>query len=211
MFNGQFARFSMKSSRQFIWLLAVAVVAAGFWAMERTERRPEPVLQRAAASAQVVSENHFSPDENLERLDAAQLGAAQRSLDIAMYAFTDKYLAEAIVQAARRGVQVRIYRDHAQFLDEQRKAGRHEDESTTEMFRGERNIQVRVKHKRELMHLKAYAVDGTLLRDGSANWSPSGLKRQDNNARFTTNPVEVQAFQKVFEDMWAGRENEVLQ
>jgi phosphatidylserine/phosphatidylglycerophosphate/cardiolipin synthase-like enzyme len=195
--------------RQFIWLLAVGLVAAGFWAVQRSER-PQPVLQRAAASA-VVSENHFSPEENLERLDVAQLDAAQRTLDIAMYAFTDKYLAEALVRAARRGVQVRVYRDHSQFEDEQRNAERHEDQSTTEMFRGERNIQVRVKHKRELMHLKAYAVDGTLLRDGSANWSPSGLKRQDNNARFTTNAAEVQAFQKVFEDMWAGRENEVVQ
>jgi phosphatidylserine/phosphatidylglycerophosphate/cardiolipin synthase-like enzyme len=57
------------------------------------------------------------------------------------------------------------------------------------------------------MHLKSYCVDGALLRDGSANWSPSGLKRQDNNARFTTDRRQIQAFQSVFEGMWA-RDNE---
>ena len=33
---------------------------------------------------------------------------------------------------------------------------------------------VRIKERGPLMHLKAYAVDGVLLRTGSANLSPSG-------------------------------------
>ena len=52
-------------------------------------------------------------------------------------------------------------------------------------------IQIRVKASHELMHLKAYVIDGSLLRDGSANWSPSGLKRQDNNAHFTSDRAQV--------------------
>jgi phosphatidylserine/phosphatidylglycerophosphate/cardiolipin synthase-like enzyme len=122
-----------------------------------------------------------------------------------MYAFTDRYLAEAVLQAAHRGVQVRLYRDHGQYEDEQ---GRRD--STTGMFQGDPNIQLRVKRARELMHLKAYCVDGTVLREGSANWSPSGLKRQDNDAHFTTDPRAVQEFQQAFESMWS-RENDVVQ
>ncbi|MGI4831357.1 MAG: phospholipase D-like domain-containing protein [Janthinobacterium lividum] len=45
-------------------------------------------------------------------------------------------------------------------------------------------IEVRVKGARDLMHLKSYAVDGRLLRSGSANWSPTGLKRQDNDVLY---------------------------
>ncbi len=194
--------------RQIVWLLVIAALAATLWYTQRAQR-PAPVLQRAAAGS-VVEESHFSPAENLEQLDLAQLDGAQRSLDIAMYAFTDKYLADAVVRAARRGVQVRLYRDHSQYDDEQRKAGQHDSQSTTEMFRGEPNIQLRVKSSRELMHLKAYCVDGALLRDGSANWSPSGLKRQDNNLRFTTDPRQVQQYQQVFDGLWT-RENEVVQ
>ena len=36
------------------------------------------------------------------------------------------------------------------------------------------------------MHLKSYAVDGGLLRTGSAKWSPTGLKRQDNDVPYET-------------------------
>lgn len=44
-------------------------------------------------------------------------------------------------------------------------------------------IEVRMKGQKELMHLKSYAIDGTCVRAGSANWSPTGLKRQDNDVR----------------------------
>jgi phosphatidylserine/phosphatidylglycerophosphate/cardiolipin synthase-like enzyme len=196
------------SPRQVIWVAITLIVAAALWYSQRP-RPVTPVLQRAPAGA-VVDEDHFSPTENLERMDLAQIDGARRSIDVAMFAFTDRYLAEAIVRAAHRGVQVRIYRDHSQFDDEQRKAGQHDNESTTDIFQRERNIQVRVKRSRELMHLKAYCIDGSLLRDGSANWSPSGLKHQDNNARFTTDAREVQEFQHLFEGMWA-RDNQVVQ
>lgn len=190
----------------------IAVVAVAVTLLYQYRRGvPAAFTPRAAVAETAGAADFFSPGENLERLDLEQLNRAQRSIDIAMYAFTDKYIAEQLVGLARRGVVVRIYRDRSQFDDEQRKAGRRDSESTAEIFRGEPNIRLRVKHSRELMHLKAYLVDGTLLRDGSANWSPSGLKRQDNNARFTTDPAQIKAFQQVFEQMWSRPDNEQIQ
>ena len=52
------------------------------------------------------------------------------------------------------------------------------------------------------MHLKSYAVDGRLLRTGSANWSPTGLKRQDNDVLYESSPVAVERFERKFEEMW---------
>ncbi|HEX8926715.1 MAG TPA: phospholipase D-like domain-containing protein, partial [Terriglobales bacterium] len=83
--------------------------------------------------------------------------------------------------------------------------------STTEMFSGQPNIQVRVKRSRELMHLKSYLVDGRELRTGSANWSPTGEKRQDNNAHFTTDPQQVKTYQSAFEQMWQRDDNQRVQ
>jgi hypothetical protein len=43
-------------------------------------------------------------------------------------------------------------------------------------------IEIRIKHKASApMHLKSYQIDGRLLRTGAANFSASGLKRQDND------------------------------
>jgi len=62
-------------------------------------------------------------------------------------------------------------------------------------------VRVKPASRIDLMHLKCWS-DGQVLRDGSANWSTAGLKRQDNDARFTTNRQEVQEFNRNFEQLW---------
>lgn len=162
---------------------------------------------------------HFSPSENLERPEidhlkaaAEHARAARRPLDIAIYAFTDRILAALLVREAEQGTVVRIYRDGEQFENEERNAARFREQSTTAMFRGQRNIRVRVKppSPSDLMHLKCWS-DGELLREGSANWSPAALKRQDNNVRFSRNPDEVRAFEADFEAMWNRPSNTIVQ
>ena len=187
---------------------AILVLAISAWLTSRPDSRVT-----VTAAGPTRSENHFSPSEDLERLDVAQLDRAQRTLDIAMYAFADRYLAEAVLRAAHRGVTVRIYRDREQFEEEQRHADQRHEPSATDIFHGEARIQVRVKAsgRHDLMHLKAYLVDGGLLRDGSANWSNAGLKQQDNNAHFTNDPAQVRAFQADFERMWTRLDNERVQ
>jgi phosphatidylserine/phosphatidylglycerophosphate/cardiolipin synthase-like enzyme len=116
--------------------------------------------------------------------------------DIAMYAFTDHILADAVADAAERGVKVRIYRDAQQYEQE---SGR--DPYVARKLAAEQNVSIRVKHSSDLMHLKEWS-DGSRLREGSANWSPSGEKRQDNSAAVFTNKQAAQAFERKFQDMW---------
>jgi phosphatidylserine/phosphatidylglycerophosphate/cardiolipin synthase-like enzyme len=166
-----------------------------------------------AKPTQLIMEDHFSPPEDLEHIDLYRLEHARLSLDVAMFSFTDRFLADELVKLAREGVEIRIYRDHEQYDTEQRNAAQHHDRSTTDMFRGENNIHIRVKGsgRRDLMHLKAYLIDGLLLRDGSANWSLAGERFQDNNARYTNDPVEIRYFADDFEQMWARSDNQVVQ
>jgi hypothetical protein len=80
------------------------------------------------------------------------------------------------------------------------------------MLRGQRNIHVDVKaaSRGGLMHLKDWS-DGQILREGSANWSPSALKRQDNNIRFSHDLAEVRAFEADFEAMCNRPSNRIVQ
>lgn len=197
------------------FLIAIACLVAITLMIQKVQQKHVTAhveeLTRAAEAGTPVAEDHFSPREDLERMDVQRLEGAKISVDIAMYAFTDRYIAEELQTLAHRGVKIRIYRDQQQYEEEQRHASKKSDDSTTSMLTGEGNVQVRVKGHRELMHLKAYLVDGTLLRDGSANWSPSGEKRQDNNAHFTADPAQAAAFQKIFEEMWGRADNLVVQ
>ena len=81
-------------------------------------------LLLAAAPAVAQTGAHlYSPGTNLEQSELAQLETATRSVDVAMYSFTDRYLAEALAAVARKGVRVRVYRDREQFSQEMQRGG----------------------------------------------------------------------------------------
>jgi phosphatidylserine/phosphatidylglycerophosphate/cardiolipin synthase-like enzyme len=146
-------------------------------------------------------------------LDIAELRKAKQRVDIAMYSFTDRRLTEVINELAARRVEMRVYRDQEQFEDEERMAVRHGERSTTQSFRGRPTIHVRVKQGslRDLMHEKAFCIDGHLFREGSANWSRGGLLVQDNNAHYSSDATAIERFERAFEKMWERRDNLVFQ
>jgi len=144
---------------------------------------------------------HYAPSENLESIDLQQLADAKGHLDIAMYAFTDRSIAQELVRLADLGIAIRIYRDGEQFQQEEERGN-----STADILRGHANIHIKVKRpsRQALMHLKAY-TDGTVLREGSANWSLAGLRVQDNDLTLTTKNVE--AFERLFDELWLRPSN----
>jgi phosphatidylserine/phosphatidylglycerophosphate/cardiolipin synthase-like enzyme len=161
----------------------------------------------------VPSGEHFSPAENLERLDLAALASAQHSVDLCMYAFTDVLLARELIDRARHGVIVRIYRDGKQFEDEQERSSRYGWVTTAALLHGQTNIQIRVKppSRQFIQHLKVYCVDGALLRDGSANFSRAGEEWEDDSANFLAGPAVCERFEEDFETLWNRPTNIVVQ
>ena len=160
----------------------------------------------AQAGETTGSPIYFSPDTNLEEIDVAMIGRAQLTIDVAMYAFTDRRIAAALRRAAGQGVKVRIYRDRDQYEEEERR-GR----GVRSLLAGEPNISIRVKASNELMHEKAVLYDGHLLRDGSGNWSISAARYQDNEISVSDNAAMAHAFASDFERMWSRTDNTVIQ
>ena len=79
----------------------------------------------------------------MERSELAQLDTATHTVDVAMYSFTDRELAEELVTLARKGVRVRVYRDREQFAQEMQWG----NVSTTSILLAA-GIEVRVKGAR---------------------------------------------------------------
>ena len=215
MFRGGVKGFALLAGATlFVVLLFHDAIAQAF--------RNDPVFQQ---SGRLVAQGHqllrppmmhFAPDENLERFDIEQLRKTRVRVDISMYAFTDRELAQVLKQLAAHGPIIRIYRDQEQFQSEQ--AHSHRDHpSTTDLLRGVANVYIRVKGglAKDLMHQKDYCIDcadraGT-LREGSANWSIGAERFQDNALWFTSEPRELDAFERKFEEMWNRPSNRIVQ
>ena len=161
------------------------------------------VLAAGAASTTAVAQTngvsvYYSPEENLELRDVALLRSARRNIDIAAYVLTDFPVMDALADAAKRGVAVRILTDQSQIRDDRSGA------RLTEVSQMQ-NVEVRIRPRGgSLMHLKSYVVDGEFLRTGSANFSASGLKRQENDLVLIHDRGAAKRFLEMFEEPWNG-------
>lgn len=136
------------------------------------------------------TEIHYSPRENLEKIDVALIEAANDEIDMAAYVLSDRAIADALVAAQERGVMVRLVLDRSQLphdaLDRLTPLG----------------ASVRISPGGPIMHLKSYSVDGRRVRAGSANFSASGLKHQANELVILDDPEAVTRFEAAFTREW---------
>lgn len=159
-----------------------------------------PITTWAESGTQV--EIHYAPRENLESVDVQEIGRAELSIDMAAYVLSDPQIIEALTDAAERDVVIRLYLDKSQFAEHGPIRG-----GLVEALLAHPNVVARVKGKGVLMHLKAYAVDGEVLRTGSGNFSRSGLASQDNDLILITDQAVVDAFEANFDRIWARAQN----
>ncbi|MDB5572642.1 MAG: phosphatidylserine synthase [Hyphomicrobiales bacterium] len=141
----------------------------------------------------------YGPGDNLQDIDRTLIAGARETLDMAAYVLTDRAVIDALGEAARRGVRVRLYLDPDQPALRSRGAGG----AALEALGRAPNVQVRVKAGEDLMHLKAYQVDRRVLRTGSANFSVSGARRQDNDIVLIQSREAVARFLREFDALWA--------
>ena len=147
---------------------------------------------------------HYSPEENLEAIDVAYLREARSSIEMYAFSLTDEAIIAELKAAGLRGVTVSLYLDNEQTEDELRRPRLRAlllDLASTP------NVTIRVKHSRILAHTKAYVVDRGILREGSANFSPSALKEQDNDLLLTNNAGAIRSFGAAFEQSWTRPED----
>ena len=143
---------------------------------------------------------HYAPAENLERVDVALIDRAEREIDLAAYVLTDWPIMQALTRAADRGVKIRIYLDGTQFAEREPSQVFNDLAETP-------GVEIRTKQTLSApMHLKSYQIDGKLLRTGAANFSASGLKRQDNDLIVIETAAAAAAFKHAFEERFASGE-----
>lgn len=169
------------------------------------------------ASAKTIT--YFAPSTNLEKIDIQWLKKASghKNLYVAMYSFTDKPLAYELINLAKSGVVIYIYRDNKQMKDRN---------DVTPLFKGIANIHIEAKNDAgfwNIMHNKMFIIPGVVYREGSANWSASGegascwhhncgpSENQDNNATFITDSEAIQQATQMFWQMWKRPNNIIVQ
>lgn len=136
----------------------------------------------------------FSPKAGISKELSRMTQAAAQEISVAAYAFSSKYLGNALVKAIKRGVKVRLILD----MDNARKS------YSIDEWLIENGVDVRfIKLKRGCMHHKILIVDSLRLMTGSYNFTNDSEFRNHEAAIFTDDGNLIASFIAEFERLWS--------
>lgn len=128
-----------------------------------------------------------------------KINAAQRSIHIVSFEFDLTSVAEALIAARQRGVDVRWVTDDENGLEADEEPG----QGQFAMLQGA-GIEVRSDARSALMHNKFWIFDGEIVWTGSTNVTESGVFKQNNNTLVVHSPVLAAIYEREFQEMWNG-------
>ncbi|XP_014242796.1 mitochondrial cardiolipin hydrolase-like isoform X1 [Cimex lectularius] len=117
---------------------------------------------------------------------------ARVSVDICIYIITAKVFGDAIINAHRRGLRVRVIADSDMSFSAQ---------SVINDLRLN-EIPTRQRMSPYIMHHKFVLIDGHILLNGSMNFTMTGAFCNWENVMITTQPEMVKAFALAFQGLW---------
>lgn len=138
-----------------------------------------PLFAHAQPSVQVG----FSPEGSARKLVLDTIAGAKHSIQILAYAFQAPDIAQALVDAENRGVDVRVV------VDKKRNRGKASKSAMDFVTRN--GVELRTNDRFHIHHDKTIIVDGNTVETGSFNFAPSAETVNSENVVVIRDMPEV--------------------
>jgi phosphatidylserine/phosphatidylglycerophosphate/cardiolipin synthase-like enzyme len=153
------------------FLCALNVHARQPTLIDELSRAIQSRTDKAPATAQI--ESGFSPDGGAERLILKVINGSQTSIRLAAYSFTSTKVVRALVDARKRGVDVRMVVDNE---------GTSSKSGTAALnLLANADIPIRTNGKYAIHHDKYIISDGMHVQTGSFNYSQAAAASNSEN------------------------------
>lgn len=139
---------------------------------------------------------YFSLYDDPESIIIEKIDNAKEFINIAMYTFTDREIAQAIIRAKDRGVDIKIYLDYSQVNAEY---------SKSRYFVNNAIEGIRISSNNYIMHNKFAVIDNKIVITGSYNWTASAGERNDENLLVIDDKNVVNKYQNQFNNLWDNK------
>ncbi len=136
-------------------------------------------------------EVYFCPEDACSSQIIRQIDKSQSYVYVAMYSFTLDSLADALIRAKNRGVEVKVVIEKSQVG----KGSEYERLKNA-------GIDVRLDRNPDYMHNKFMIVDGKIITTGSFNWSKHADTANDENLLIVHSQELARKFEEEFFELW---------
>ncbi len=141
----------------------------------------------------------FSPDDDLQGLLLELIGTEQKAIRVAIFSFTDGELAQALIEAHRKGISVTIVTDASSVKDKFNKIGVLKKEGVRVYVYDPINTTIlnNIMHNKFVLFEKN--IEGkSLLVTGSFNWTKSARINNQENILIVDTVHIVERYNKQF-------------
>ncbi len=163
----------------FLCLLILATVS--WWQSVQAEPQPAEILAI-----------YFTPPAGAASGLIKQIDGAKKSIKVMAYGFTAKNLAEALVRAKRRGVEVSLIQDE--------KSSQNNRETLPILLAG--GVEVRSDGKHAIQHNKVMLIDDDIVITGSYNFTNSAEKRNAENIMIVRSNYAAKRYADNWKSHW---------
>ncbi|ORZ21080.1 hypothetical protein BCR42DRAFT_320634 [Absidia repens] len=154
---------------------------------------PIAASEKNGLSSGHFAKSYFFPSKESFNAFISVLNSAQKTIDVCVFSLTDDDVADALIAAKERKVDIRI------ITDNQQAAGVGADAARLQKDHG---IPYKTDHTTGYMHNKFAVVDSKTLINGSFNWSKGARFKNRENIMITNLPYLIKEFQAQFEALW---------
>jgi phosphatidylserine/phosphatidylglycerophosphate/cardiolipin synthase-like enzyme len=176
--------------------IAASIFVAGFLSYPfLVQNAPTlPTSEIATTSAPEAWDVCFTPNQSCLPKVVKYIDDAKSSILLLGYSFTSKPITQALINAKKRGVKVRIVLDHSQKTQKYSK-------EVIQILLTER-IDVKFDHSVKIAHNKIMVIDNLQTLTGSYNWTHSAEFKNAENLAFIKSPEVAKKYTEYFETRW---------
>lgn len=149
-----------------------------------------------SSNALTETEVYFSLSDDPELIIIKNIDNAKEFINIAMYTFTDREIAQAVIRARDRGVDIKIYLDRSQVNAKY---------SKSRYFVNNAIEGIRISSNNYIMHNKFAVIDNKIVITGSYNWTASAGERNDENLLVIDDKNIIEKYQNLFNNLWNNK------
>ena len=151
------------------------------------------VLPYSAIASEASIEASFSPNGGGTEAVITLITEAKYTIRVAAYSFTSTPIAKALMEAHKRGVDVRVVLDKSNLSAKYSSA----------TFLANVGIPVRINSQYAIMHSKYIVIDGSTLETGSFNYSSAAeSKNAENLLVIRDNQKLADTYLKNWQKLW---------
>jgi len=146
---------------------------------------------QTSRASDVAYAEAFSPGRGATQLVVRTIQSAKRQIHMAVYTFTSYDIADALVAAAKHGVEVSVVADY----------GENSNNRFIQQL-AQNGVHVELDGNYAIMHNKFMVVDGAIVQLGSFNYTQAAEKRNAENVLVLVEPKIAAGYEAEWERMW---------